>query len=104
MQGPYEAGSIDSHIPPSAESWESRHGLIREKRYRVMKDFIDLDGDNHPSGEEWLFVAGLFSKFDDEITICIRRDGNDDWKIPLSWNAEQQQHVIENIADYVKRI
>lgn len=104
MQGPYKTGSLGGHTPPTSDSWESRHGLIRGKKYRVTKDFVDLDGDIHRAGEEWLFVAGLFSKFDDEITICIHQEGNEDWKIPLSLDSKKQGLVIENIQDYVSPI
>lgn len=103
MQGPFSSGTIRSPVPPSDNSWETRHGLIREHKYRVVDAFVDADGDLHSVGEEWIFICGMFSKFDDQITVCVRRENDGDWKIPLIWNRQDQQKVIENFESYVVR-
>jgi hypothetical protein len=78
-----------------------RTRLVRGGRYRVTKAFRDADGDEHLTGEEWIFVSTLFSKFDDELTLCIRDVGGNEWKIPLDWKINNQQDVIENWQQYV---
>lgn len=101
MRGPYETGATASPVPASSDSWEQRHGLLRGRDYRVAKAFVDADGDTHSIGEQWSFVCGMFSKFDNEITICARRRDGGDWKIPLVWDRESQQDIIENIEAYI---
>jgi len=64
---------------------------------------VDSDGDEHRVGEEWTFVGTLFSKFDDELTICIRRDSGEEWMIPLIWKKGMQQEVIERWQEYLMR-
>lgn len=103
MQGPYKIGSIGSPVAPSEWDWE-RNRLIRGERYRVIKAFFDADGHEHAIGEEWLFISTLFSKFDDELTICIRLTSGEEWKIPLLWSVDQQQDVIERWQNYVMRV
>ncbi len=101
MQGPFAAGTFRSSITPSADSWEARHGLIRGRRYRVIKSFSDNDGNIHTAGEEWYFMSVLFSKFDNELTVCVRFDNGEDWMIPFLWEQRKQQEVIENIQHYI---
>jgi len=100
MNGPYEAGTfVHSHMP-SELSWETRY-LKRGQAYRVTKSFQDADGDEHCVGEEWEFIESLFSKFDDELTLCVRSPTNEEWKIPLIWKPEDHEDVIEGFLDYV---
>lgn len=101
MQGPFLLGTIRSPVPPSADSWETKRGLIRDQKYCVVNAFVDADGDSHDVGEEWTFICGMFSKFDNEIIICVRREIDGDWKIPLIWNRQSQQKIIENFEKYV---
>jgi hypothetical protein len=68
---------------------------MRGERYRVIKPFSDADGDDHPVGEEWLFIGIKFSKFDDELMICIQLSSQDEAIIPLIWREDGQQEVIE---------
>jgi len=49
------------------------------------------------------FLSSLFSKFEDELVLCVRIQGND-WKIPMVWSADKQQDVIEHWEEYVERI
>lgn len=102
MQGPYASGSLISPVPPSPESWESRHGLIRGKQYRVVKVFVDADGDVHPVGERWEFISSGFSKFDDEVQIWVHLLDGMDWKISLIWKPGMQAEIIEHIQSYLQ--
>ena len=101
VQGPYDIGSIGAQVGPSEWDWEKRH-LVRGERYRVIKQFVDADGSEHPIGEEWQFLGSTFSKFDDELILWVRLQSGD-WKIPLVWNKGKQQTVIENWQEYVTR-
>jgi hypothetical protein len=100
MNGPYTAGTCKNPIPPSQWDWEKKR-LSRGQRYRVTKTFLDADGDLHEVGEEWLFIACMFSRFDDELIVCVQLQSNDEWKVPLIWRPEAQQEIIENFLDYV---
>ncbi|HEY4145301.1 hypothetical protein [Pinirhizobacter sp.] len=102
MQGPYASESVISPVPPSPNSWESRHGLVRGKQYRVVKAFVDADGDAHPVGEKWTFISADFSKFDDQIQIVVHLLEGTDWKIPLIWKSEMQAVIIEHIQSYLQ--
>jgi hypothetical protein len=51
-----------------------------------------------------MFVGGIFSKFDNEMTLCIQRDDGNDWKIPLSWNIEDQKSVLEHPQEYFEHV
>ena len=100
MQGPYRIGSLGSPVTPAEGDWE-RTRLVRGERYRVIKPFRDADGDEHPIGQEWIFVSTLFSKFDDELTLCIRDVSGEEWKIPLIWKPDRHMDVIENWQQYL---
>ncbi len=101
MQGPQPTGTFNglSEFSP----WEDGK-LSRGTRYRVIKEFIDFDGDVHPIGEEWAFVASIFSPYDELLLIGVRLPSGEEWKILLSATAEAQHAVIENILRYVAPI
>jgi hypothetical protein len=103
MNGPYAPGTHDNPIPPTKWDWEKTR-LIRGKRYRVIKAFLDADGDRHEVGEAWTFVTSMFSRFDDELTICVRQESDDEWRIRMFWKPEAQQEVIEDFLNYVALI
>jgi hypothetical protein len=100
MNGPYAPGTCNPVAHSSQWDWEGKH-LIRGQQYRVVKPFVDADGDHHLTGEEWVFLMGMFSRFDDELTLCVRLAPGDEWKIPLLWKPEAQQAVIENFLHHV---
>lgn len=103
MQGPYNLGTFGSLPTPSEGGWE-RGRLARGQTYRVVKAFHDADGQEHLVGEEWLFLGAMFNKFDDELAICIRLVGGEEWKIPLIWSEDEQGDTLENWQNYVMRI
>jgi hypothetical protein len=102
MNGPYELGSHEKLTSPSQSPWEAPR-LIRGQTYRVTTAFCDADGDEHQVGEKWFFITSMFSKFDDELSICIRSESNQEWRIPLFWTPDAQQDIIENFTRYVTR-
>jgi hypothetical protein len=97
-----EEVAIARRYPPTPESWESRHELVRGWRYHVIKKFIDADGDKHPVGESWILICAMFSKFDGEIQFSVNRGGGGYWMFPLSWDKEKQADLIENITSYIE--
>jgi hypothetical protein len=103
MNGPYAPGTLDCSFTPSEWAWENNH-IKRSHTYRVAKAFFDADGDEHAIGEEWVFLTSMFSRYDDELTLCVRSPSREEWKIPLIWKPEAQRDVIENFLDYVEGI
>ena len=99
MQGPYPIGSHAGVVAIEPGAWEERR-LTRGKRYRVVRDFADADGTQHRTGEEWHFIASMFSPYDDELMLVVRNDDDSEWRMFLHWKPESQQDVIENFAQY----
>lgn len=100
MNGPYGKGTCFDTIAPSEWSWETNR-MKRGRKYRVIVPFVDADGDEHCVAEEWEFVASMFSRLDDELTLCVRSGLDEEWRIPLMWKPEAQQIVIEGFRNYV---
>jgi hypothetical protein len=100
MQGPYSAGTHNGVVQLPPDPWEERN-LVRGMRYRVNKGFTDNDGQLHSEGEEWIFVASMFSIHDDVMMVVIRGSKGDEWRILLDWQPNGQQDIIENICEYV---
>jgi hypothetical protein len=103
MNGPYAPDTFKNLISPSQSEWE-KNRLVRGQHYRVVQSFVDADGDKHPVGEDWVFITSMFSRFDDELTLCVRLVSGDEWKIPLVWKPEAQQEVIEDFLQYVASV
>ena len=100
MQGPFPRGTHNGLYPVG--HWEGQcSGLIRGEWYRIVRPFVDADGDLHPVGEEWLFIASMFSPHDDELLIAVRKNAGDEWRILLHWTPEHQQDVAEHFSQYV---
>ncbi|MDA0659333.1 MAG: hypothetical protein O2931_13135 [Planctomycetota bacterium] len=100
MNGPHKSGTFKSDCLPSELAWETQF-LKRGRTYTVTKWFVDADNDAHAVGEEWTFIASMFSRFDDELTLCVRFATCEEWTIPLLWNTDSQADVIENFSGYV---
>lgn len=103
MRGPFQSGTCVNPISPSEWDWEQKQ-LARGKRYRVIRPFIDADGDSHEVDEEWVFISAMFSKFDDLLTLCLRFPSGEDWSLPLIWRQDKQEEVVENFRTYVKQV
>jgi len=100
MNGPHDPGTHENPLSPSDWTWE-KHRLIRGRPYRVAKSFIDADEDQHQIVEEWVFVSSMFSRYDGELTLCVRPQSGSEWIIPLRENLDAQLEVIENFLQYV---
>ena len=99
MKGPYPPGTLLN--PAAATEWDwEKNRLVRGQRYRVLNSFVDGDGDEHQPAEEWIFITSMFSRFDDELSLCVLFDSAE-WKIPLFWTPDAQQEVIEHFGRYV---
>ena len=101
MIGPHPPGTFKPIVPPSA--WEAGR-MVRGKHYRVIRPFKDADDDEHVVGEDWVFLMGMFNRFDDEVNLCVQSASGEEWRIPLVWKPEAQQEVIQNIARYVSSV
>ena len=101
MIGPHPAGTFKPIVPPSG--WEVGR-MVRGKRYRVIYAFKDADGDEHPVGENFVFLAEMFNHFDNEVNICVQSASGKEWRIPLVWKPDAQQEIIENIARYLSSV
>lgn len=101
MVGPHPPGTFKPTVPKSA--WETGR-VVRGKRYRVIRTFKDGDGDEHPVGEDWVFLMEMFNRFDDEVNLCVQSPSGEEWRIPLVWRPEAQQEIIEDFARYVSPV
>ena len=100
MNGPFVAGTFSSSVAPSEWDWEYNR-MIRGRTYCVAEEFVDADGDAHCVGEKWVFITSMFSKFDDELTLCVELASDGEWKIPLLWKPGAHEAIIENFSRYV---
>jgi len=75
--------------------------LIAGQKYRVVKGFVDADGDQHKIGAEWVFVCTMFDRQSDGLMLCIRKDDGTEWQIPLSWKSQAEEAVIENLKSFI---
>ena len=98
MQGPLPNGSFRGMTQPP--HWEEGR-LLRGKKYRVIKEFVDFEGDIHPVGEEWVFVASMFSHYDELLLIGIRDSSGVEWKFHLEASPSDQHQVMRSFLEYV---
>ena len=75
--------------------------MVRGGQYRVINTFVDAYGHSHAVGEHWEFIATMFSKFDDELTLCVRTSDGKEWTISLRWLPGLQEKIIEHFSEYV---
>lgn len=101
MKGPFPRGT---HKITWVDSWEQRRGLVRGQWYRVLRPFADRDGDQHVSGEEWKFVAAMFSPIEQALMICVGDQRGEEWRIILQWSEDRHQDVIEHFNEFVQPI
>lgn len=75
--------------------------LLPGKRYRVVKAFTDFDRQEHPVGEEWIYIGTAFLPYDDGRSIFVSVDGEREWHIRMQDRAEEQQPVLDSLKEYV---
>jgi hypothetical protein len=46
------------------------------------------------------FFTSMFSRFEDKLTLCVRLESGDEWRIPLIWTPAAQQEIIESFTKY----
>ena len=71
------------------------------RRYRVLREFADFDGDAHYPGEEWAFLGASFLPHDDGLSLFVSLDGVQEWQIRMQWRAEAQGAVLDTLRAYV---
>jgi hypothetical protein len=74
------------------------------KRYRVTKEFVDFDGDLHPSGESWTFLGQNFLPYDDGLSLFVSLDGEREWHIRMQWRPEAQAAIIDDLESHVGQV
>lgn len=84
-------------MPPTTFHWEHNR-FVRDASYRVIKQFVDADGHEHPPGEEWRFITGMFDRQYGRVELCIGLSSGEEWILPLKWAS--QDKIIENYRDY----
>ena len=100
MDGPFALGTNAPILHPSKWDWE-KDMMRRGQVYRVIAPFVDADGDQHPVGEEWIFVGTLFCRQSDKLTLVLRTAKDEEWTLPLIWKPEAQETTIEHFGRIV---
>jgi hypothetical protein len=77
--------------------------LIAGSSYRVVKEFVDYDGQPHSIGETWRFIAHSFLPYDDGLTLFVERDGRNH-TFRLQWREETQGEIVSSFSDYVELV
>ncbi len=78
--------------------------MLPGKRYRVVKAFTDFDRQEHPVGEEWVYIGTAFLPYDDGRSIFVSVDGEREWHIRMQDRAEEQQPVLDGLKEYVVEV
>ena len=71
------------------------------KRYKVVAEFTDFDGDVHRPGEEWTFLGSSFLPYDDGLSLFVSPDGSRERQIRMQWRPESQGGIIDALRKYV---
>jgi hypothetical protein len=89
----------------------SRHGvgfpyrhLVKGKRYRVVKAFVDFDRIEHPVGEEWVYIGTAFLPYDDGRSIFVSLDGEREWHIRMQDRGDEQGPILDRLDEYVAAV
>ena len=83
-------------------SLEARHAFLEAgKRYRVIREFTDFDGDVHRVGEEWTFLGSSFVPYEDGLSLFVSFDGASEWQIRMQWRPEAQGRVLDALSSYL---
>lgn len=84
------------------EIWRDEYKqLKRGQRYRVLRAFVDYDGDSHPAGEAWTFLGSGYLPHDDGLSLFVSLDGQRAWHVRLQERPEAQGHMIGALADFI---
>lgn len=80
-----------------------RH-LVPGRRYRVVKAFKDFDREDHPVGEEWVYLGTAFLPYDDGRSIFVSFDGVREWMIRMQDRIEEQRPILDEFGSYVVEV
>src|SRR5262245_38122519 len=80
----------EAHYPPP-------RGALQQKTRRAK-------GQRRRIGEEWLLVFACFAPYDSTMFLGVSLNNDWEWGIPLVWEKDRQESVIENFTSYATRI
>lgn len=99
MYGPEERGHWTSHTGPNCGA--SYAFLQSGQHYRVLKSFVDFDGDKHCPGDQWEFLGYSFLPYDDGVSLFVSLDGVREWHIRMQDRPEEQGSILENLGEFL---
>ena len=99
MYGPRPAGHWTNSVAPN--SGRRYRVFTAGDRYRVVHEFIDVDGDVHPVGEQWTFRGYSFVPYDDGLSLFVSFTGDEEWLIRLQDRPSAQSHIINDLEAFV---
>lgn len=95
MYGPMPIGHM------SNKCRESRPPLRLDRTYRVVREFIDLDGGTHIPGETWKFVGSSYLPYHDGLSLFVQNEQGE-WHI--RFKLDLQYELWPDFATYVEEI
>lgn len=99
MHGPEPPGHW---TPLTAVNQDSEYQFLTAgERYRVVREFVDYDGDAHPAGEEWTFLGTSFLPYDDGRSLFVSLDGVREWHVRMQARPEAQGEILDRLSEYV---
>ncbi len=72
------------------------------KRYTVVAEFLDFDGDKHTVGETWTYLGHAFLPYEDGLSLFVSLNGQEEWHIRLQARPDQQEDIVANLAAYIQ--
>jgi hypothetical protein len=78
--------------------------LVSGRTYRVVRAFVDYDGEEHPVGETWVFRRHNFLPYESGLSLFVSPDGAVEWHIRLQWQPETQGPIIDNFDLHVREL
>ena len=75
--------------------------LVPDRRYRVVRAFVDHDGVAHQVGESWTFRRAAFLPYEDGLSLFVVAPGSPPQQIRLQHRAEAESSIIDALDRYV---
>ncbi len=89
--------------PPAARFPEVAHQFLTPGRhYRVIREFRDYDGGDHPVGETWLFKGASFLPYEDGLSLFISPDGTQIRQVRMQWRPETQGSILSALSEFLE--
>jgi hypothetical protein len=73
-------------------------GLVRGKRYRVIRELSDVQGSVHLVGEQWTYLGNSFDPYYAVRFLGIRHADGSEQQVVLDCLSHAIQHFNEYIA------